>query len=70
MNIECILNGIFIKYWYGNILDNILKIILRRHIKFMLIYQIYVPDHKTVITLYKSYKNKLLRTVLNQQNIE
>jgi len=36
----------------------------------MLIYQIYVSDHKTVITLYKSYKNKLLRTVLNQQNIE
>ena len=62
--------NIDIKYWYGNILDNILKLILRWHIKFMLIYQIYVTDHKTVITLYKSYKNKLLRTVLNQQNIE
>jgi len=44
------LNDIFLKYWYGDILD-----------RPELIYQINDIGYEIVITLYKSNRNKILK---------
>jgi hypothetical protein len=61
----------FKKYWYGDVLKNILNFFWDNNILDWpkLTCWIYNSDYKTLITLQKANLNKLLRLIINQLNV-